>query len=638
MKVSFLSFITPPDPADNIPYLNAGITDWNLRPRKIEGEPYLQTIEIKDIPFGLVRKMTPEEQSKYKYIINIDGHVSAFRLSLELNMGSVILIVESDYEMWFKNMLKPYIHYVPVKKDLSDLIDQIKWCKEHDDTCMKMIANCKLVYNTLLTKKGILDYLQTLCIELSPNFRYYYVTKPLVLQLEFEKRWLEDFYSKKAPFELFDKEIIIAKTKLTCLKEMCLNQKNVVVKTTDDPFKKSENIHEAFIGIKELNYLATTVPNFATIIGFIPETCSVIGDKICGLSFMTWLNSEQFNFEEYIGILGQITLALEIAQQSLCFVHNDLFPWNVMLMPQSSKNVSCTYELNYNQVIVLTSRIIPVIIDFGKSHIISSGKHFGFVNMFQTNTIQDIVTILISSISIIINRSERFSPAAVIKLINFISNTRFCPKVISSIYELKNFIASNSTFSNLINIQKHDLGDKSPMQFFEYLKTNFVGVHSKTHDRYCKPSISPMVIINRKELPIYHDKAYIYFMFQKIQGGGNSRKDMLTILDSATWTDCIHRTENFKSFKFTTEILFNKQKCKSILALYPEMINICNYIHILKSIIVYQGEYELSQLDKTYILNQYMKFLKSNLCALRSFFADFKTLKFYYNKYYKIKI
>ena len=66
------------------------------------------------------------EQRKYKYIINIDGHVKAFRLSMELGSGCVGFTCESEWKLWYSNMLIPYKHYVPVKSDLSDyLIEQI---------------------------------------------------------------------------------------------------------------------------------------------------------------------------------------------------------------------------------------------------------------------------------------------------------------------------------------------------------------------------------------------------------------------------------------------------------------------------------------------------------------------------------
>ena len=49
--------------------------------------------------------MNFEEQSKCKYILDIDGHVKAFRLSNELRMGCVILLVDSPINYGFKNIL-----------------------------------------------------------------------------------------------------------------------------------------------------------------------------------------------------------------------------------------------------------------------------------------------------------------------------------------------------------------------------------------------------------------------------------------------------------------------------------------------------------------------------------------------------
>ncbi len=57
-----ISYNSKPDKY-NVPLINAGITKWNLRPRKILNEKYLQTINIeKDAP--KVSPLTPEEQSK----------------------------------------------------------------------------------------------------------------------------------------------------------------------------------------------------------------------------------------------------------------------------------------------------------------------------------------------------------------------------------------------------------------------------------------------------------------------------------------------------------------------------------------------------------------------------------------------
>jgi len=93
---------------DNPSFLDAGITSWNTRPRKLMGRRYLEVPdkeELKKDGIDLVPFMDVETQTTFKYIVHIDGHVSAFRLSLELESGCCLLIVDSEYKMWFKDML-----------------------------------------------------------------------------------------------------------------------------------------------------------------------------------------------------------------------------------------------------------------------------------------------------------------------------------------------------------------------------------------------------------------------------------------------------------------------------------------------------------------------------------------------------
>ena len=44
------------------------------------------------------------EQSKYKYIINIEGNSAAYRLSYLLKMGSLILNVKSENTLWWESI------------------------------------------------------------------------------------------------------------------------------------------------------------------------------------------------------------------------------------------------------------------------------------------------------------------------------------------------------------------------------------------------------------------------------------------------------------------------------------------------------------------------------------------------------
>ncbi|XP_060047882.1 protein O-glucosyltransferase 2-like [Erinaceus europaeus] len=75
---------------------------------------------------------------KHKYLINIDGTVAAYRLPYLLIGDSVVLKQDSIYYEYFYNDLQPWKHYIPVKSNLSDLLEKLKWAKDHDEEAKKI--------------------------------------------------------------------------------------------------------------------------------------------------------------------------------------------------------------------------------------------------------------------------------------------------------------------------------------------------------------------------------------------------------------------------------------------------------------------------------------------------------------------
>ena len=73
-----------------------------------------------------------EEQTKFKLIIDIDGFTYSLRFPELLSSGSAILKIHSFKDIG-SILAKPWVHYIPVKMDLSDLEEKIRWAKENDD-------------------------------------------------------------------------------------------------------------------------------------------------------------------------------------------------------------------------------------------------------------------------------------------------------------------------------------------------------------------------------------------------------------------------------------------------------------------------------------------------------------------------
>lgn len=160
---------------NNKPYLDAKITGWNRRDKKLASSK-MTFIRPKQFKFdgGKQNYIEIYKQSSYKYLVYIEGHCAACRYGFMMLLGSVILKVDSTCvadQMWYFPLLQPYVDHVPVKADFSDLKEQIEWCRNNDDQCQIIAKNAQNLYYQYICKDGILDYMQSIFYEISS--RYY---------------------------------------------------------------------------------------------------------------------------------------------------------------------------------------------------------------------------------------------------------------------------------------------------------------------------------------------------------------------------------------------------------------------------------------------------------------------------------
>ena len=479
--------------------LDAGITKWNLRPRKLQNVKYLDYIKKDQTGLKIANFLSGSQQSEYKYIIHVEGHVAAFRLSEELAMGSVLLMVESDWKIWYSKMLIPYVHYVPIKSDMSDIIQVIEWCRVNDDKCKTISENATRFYRKYLCEEGILDFLQKTFISLKKQIgNYFYNFKtPLDIQIEYQDSHPKNYYpetdkeyknisvpNKNRSYgqlqavnwilnmflssSSIEKGGEIFKNKLGKIYDYKFCGIDMVIKNTSDSKKMREHIHEAFIGIREINELVKIIPNFAyTFQGYKEDSeYNVVVEKIDGITLRDYLLGNSFNFTEFFKILIQICLAVKVAQNKCGFVHYDLVPWNVILQKLPNK-VKIDYFISYNEIYSLETDLIPVLIDYGKSHVIHKGKHFGYINMFNFSKNQDIKTILLCSLRILVSRKAKLNKN---QISNFMNLFRFIQPNQKKFWNALQYIKINSSYSNMLDIKI--LKGLGPLDFMRYISRN----------------------------------------------------------------------------------------------------------------------------------------------------------------------
>ncbi|KAF7997596.1 hypothetical protein HCN44_006167 [Aphidius gifuensis] len=108
---------------------------------------------------------------KYKYQLNIDGTVAAYRFPYLLAGDSLVFKQESGYHEFFYDQVKPYEHYVPVKHDLSDLVEKINWAIDNDDEARKISKAGRDLMRNIALPRDIFCYHLSLLHEWSRRIK-----------------------------------------------------------------------------------------------------------------------------------------------------------------------------------------------------------------------------------------------------------------------------------------------------------------------------------------------------------------------------------------------------------------------------------------------------------------------------------
>jgi len=124
--------------SDN-PYCDIGfnwitMNEWLFKPQ-----------ELRFIKDNLKPPQTLNQQLQYKYVVSIDGNDKASDLNWKLASNSVVFMKPPVVESWLmEGLLKPWVHYVPLADDFSDLNQKLIWAENNLDKCLQIIRNANM--------------------------------------------------------------------------------------------------------------------------------------------------------------------------------------------------------------------------------------------------------------------------------------------------------------------------------------------------------------------------------------------------------------------------------------------------------------------------------------------------------------
>lgn len=99
------------------------------------------------------RFRTMEDQvATYRYMIDIEGAGYSGRFKMLLHTRRVVLLQDRPWREWFFDDIEPFRHYVPVARDMSDLVERVDWLRANPKMEAEISGEAQHFARTRLTR------------------------------------------------------------------------------------------------------------------------------------------------------------------------------------------------------------------------------------------------------------------------------------------------------------------------------------------------------------------------------------------------------------------------------------------------------------------------------------------------------
>jgi hypothetical protein len=99
-------------------------------------------------------ELSLKDMLQYKYVLSVEGNDVASNLKWVMCSQSLVVAPRPQIESWFmESRLQPYVHYLPVQDDFSDLERQIEWAQKNPSRCQEMIHHANTFAQPFLNEE-----------------------------------------------------------------------------------------------------------------------------------------------------------------------------------------------------------------------------------------------------------------------------------------------------------------------------------------------------------------------------------------------------------------------------------------------------------------------------------------------------
>lgn len=135
--------------AVNAPYVDAGFTRYEQMNSEFQDR------------FSAIHKIkatvSPIKSLAYKYLLDIDGNTCSFsRMAWILRSNSLLMKHRSNLVQWYYPRLHPYVHYLPINEDFSNLEEQFLWAEAHPQEAKQIAENGHKLAQQIFNSNAVL--------------------------------------------------------------------------------------------------------------------------------------------------------------------------------------------------------------------------------------------------------------------------------------------------------------------------------------------------------------------------------------------------------------------------------------------------------------------------------------------------